>query len=90
MTNPGIVDRKIIWHPKQHYTYEQYMQSLDDVFNSLWFDDAKMRFNLIGSYRMNLRHLVIFAVDSGIDEMEFIQSLRSVLREMPGCFDVER
>ena len=90
MIKPCIVDRKIIWHPKQHYTYIQYRQASDDVFNSLRFDDAKMRFILIGSYRMNLRHLVVYAVDSGIDELEFIQSLRSFLREMPGCFDMER
>lgn len=90
MANPGTANRNITWHPKQHYTYEEYMQSLDDVFSSLWFDDAKMRFVLIGSYRMNLRHLVIYAVNSGIDEIDFIRSLRSVLLKMPGCFDLER
>lgn len=90
MIKTGVADRDIKWHPNQNYTYKQYMNALDDVFNSLWFDNAKERFDLIGSYRMNLRHLVIFAVDTKVDEIKFIQSLRQVLLELPGCKEVER
>jgi len=90
MARTVFADKNIIWHPEQHYTYSQYHNALDDVFESLWFKDASLRFILIGSYRMNLRHMVLYALNSGIDEIEFIQSLRQVLLEMPGCVDLER
>ena len=90
MAQTSFLDKNIIWHPDQHYTYAQYYKALDDVFKSLWFKDASLRFILVGSYRMNLRHMVLYALNSGIDEIDFIQSLRQVLLEMPGCVDVER
>ena len=90
MIQYGVLDKNIVWHPDQHYTYLQYHRTLDDVFNSLWFDDSYMRFILVGSYRMNLKYMVLYALYSGIDEIEFIQSLRQVLLEMPGCNEVKR
>jgi hypothetical protein len=90
MHNQNGSGKEIIWHPKQHYTRSQYRAALDDVFDSLWFEDARMRFILIGSYRMCLKPMVQYAVDKGIDEIDFIHEIRDILLEMPGCYMMER
>lgn len=80
--------KDIVWHPNQKYTYMQYKAALDDVFNSLFFESARTRFNLIGSYRMNLKNLVLYAIDNNIDEIEYIKSIKGVLLTSAGCFDL--
>ena len=83
--NKYAVPNSKTWHPKQKYTEDQYKDALDNVFKSLWFDSAKMRFILIGSYRMGLKYMVRYALDNNIDEMKFIGGIRKILLEMPGC-----
>lgn len=85
MNENSVSGKEIIWHPRQQYTRNQYRAALDDVFDSLWFDNARMRFNLIGSYRMCLKPMVQYAVDNDIDEIDFIHGIRDILLEMPGC-----
>lgn len=80
----------IVWHPNQKYTYAQYMKVLDDVFDWLYFKSAGNRFNLIGSYRMNLRNMVLYAVENNTDEIEYIKSLRVILAKDAGCIDLQR
>jgi len=80
----------IVWHPRQKYTYLQYKKALDGVFDTLFFTSAQTRFNLIGSYRMNLKNLVLYALANNIDEIEYIKSLRDVLLQDEGCFEITR
>ncbi len=80
----------IVWHPKQKYTYLQYRKALDDVFDELYFKSAKKRFRLVGSYRMNLRHIVLYAIDNDIDEIEHIKSLKDILGQDQDCFVLTR
>ena len=80
----------IVWHPKQNYTYVQYKQALDSVFDGLYYRNAKKRFQLIGSYRMNLRHIVLYAIDNDIDELEHIKSLREILLNDIGVYDLTK
>jgi len=82
--------KDIVWDPKQNYTYVQYKKALDDVFETLFFVSARKRFILIGSYRMNLRNMVLYALDNHIDEIEYIQSIREVLLQDEDCFNLTR
>ena len=81
---------KIVWHPRQKYTCSQYRQALGSVLNSLNFKDSQMRFNLIGSYRMNLKPMVLYAIENNIDEIEYIKSLYDILNDSDICFNWER
>lgn len=88
---PCVRDKNdIVWHPNQKYTYAQYHQALNEVFDWLYFKNAGNRFNLIGSYRMNLRNMVLYAVENNIDEIEYIKSLRTILAKDAGCVDLQR
>ncbi|MCQ2571517.1 MAG: hypothetical protein MJ165_00760 [Alphaproteobacteria bacterium] len=88
---PYVYDKNdIVWHPNQKYTYAQYHQALNEVFDWLYFKNAENRFNLIGSYRMNLRNMVLYAVENNIDEIEYIKSLRTILAKDAGCVDLQR
>ena len=88
---PYVYDiNDVVWHPKQKYTYAQYKQALDDVFDWLYFKSASKRFNLIGSYRMNLKNMVLYAVENNIDEIEYIKTLRTILAKDAGCVDLQR
>ena len=80
----------IVWHPKQNYTYLQYRKALDDVFDELYFKSAQKRFWLVGSYRMNLRHMVLYAIDNDIDEIEHIKSLKDILGQDQDCLVLTR
>lgn len=88
---PCVHDKNdIVWHPNQKYTYAQYMRALNEVFDWLYFKSASKRFNLIGSYRMNLKNMVLYAVENNIDEIEYIKSLRVILAKDAGCIDLQR
>jgi hypothetical protein len=80
-----VTTKKEQWYPNQHYTCDEYRNALMDVFRSLWFENAKTRFILIGSYRMGLKYMVGYALDNNTDEMAFISEIRDVLLKMPGC-----
>ena len=82
--------KKIVWHPHQKYTYSQYMDALNSVFSSLFFESATTRFNLLGSYRMNLKLMVLYAIENDIDELVYIRSLRDILLKDAKCFDLQR
>jgi len=90
MTNSVCVSysRNIIWHPNQKYTNAQYFDALDSVFELLFFENAKKRYDLLNSYKINLRHIVLYAIENNIDELEHINSIRNILLKSKGCCDL--
>ena len=82
--------KDIVWRENQNYTYTEYKAALDSVFDSLFFESAHTRFILIGSYRMNLRNMVLYALDNNIDEIEYIKSIRNILLKDRGCHSLTK
>ncbi len=78
------------WHPGQKYTCSQYKKALNSVFDSLWFPSATVRFNVFGSYKVNLKSMVLYAIENGIDEIEYIKSLYDILNDGKNCFGLNR
>jgi len=75
----------IVKDTRQQYSFSEYMDALNRVFANLWFDDYGLCRVLLDSYRMNLWHIALHAIENGIDEIEHIQSIQSMLLTMPGC-----
>jgi len=90
MTNSLCVpySRTVVWHPGQKYTNSEYYDALDRVFDLLFFENAKKRYDLLNSYKINLRHIVLYAVENNIDELEHINGIRNILLKTKGCCDV--
>ena len=39
---------------------------------------------------MNLKNMVLYAVENNIDEIEYIKSIRVILAKDAGCVDLQR
>ena len=71
--------------PYQQYSYTEYKHALDDVFHSVIFNDAELRYILWDSYRINLWDIALYAIDNKIDEIKHIHSIQRNLLKIPGC-----
>jgi len=79
--HPVIIEYSI--SPNQHYAYFQYRLAMAGVFRSLRFWDKTIYHVLYDSYMNNLRHLVLYAIEHDIDEIEYIKSIRNILLQNP-------
>ena len=70
-----------------NYTDAELKAELENVFDSVFFIDAKTKDNLRKSYLMNFGCLVKYARANNIDEMEYIRSIRKCLLSCPRTYD---
>lgn len=67
--------------PKPKYSNFELKRALTRVFQSVWFDNLTLKLTIQNSYFDNFHHLVDYARANGIDEMEYICSIRDCLSE---------
>ena len=85
MSRFGRYKKDKVLSPCQRYSFTEYKNALDEVFRSVSFESAEMRYILWDSYRINLWDLAFFAINNKIDEIEYIKSIKDELLKDPKC-----
>ena len=61
------------------FKYNLCKKALAQVFNTIRFDDVKMREILHDSYLANLNAMIQYAKENDMDELAYILSIRNIL-----------
>jgi len=68
---------------RPNYSENALRNELSVVFSSVYFEDKQEQHILFDSYFLNIRGFINYARNNGIDEMDYIRSIRSKLLESP-------
>lgn len=73
----------MITEKRPNYSENALRNELSIVFSSVYFENKQEQHILFDTYFLNIRNFINYARDNGIDEMDYIRSIRAMLLKSP-------